>query len=868
MSPEDTAPTAGSTMLQAGHQFGVYRVESLLGSGGMAQVFRAVDTRLNRPVAIKVSLERFSERFGREARAIAALNHPNICTLYDVGPDYLVMELVEGETLAARIRRGLLPLNEVLRYGAQMADALAEAHNAGIVHRDLKPGNVMVTRHGVKVLDFGLAKVDAGDATVTQSHVVMGTPAYMAPEQIAGKSVGPQSDLFALGLMLYEMTAGQRPLPDASLGQALLVSRTTAGPVSKMRAEASALDGLITRLLAADPAKRPPNAAAVADELRALVTTKSHVSRKAVFIGITAIVLIGIAVTWWLARRTGEPLRLDAARIVPITNLPGRKLDPSYSPDGASIAFWWLGPDGNSPGIYVREGDAREPRRLTNGNDVSPAWSPDGAEIAFLRRNPTGANELMVVRVKSGPEQKLRDVKQGRPLLDYCRPLLTWTPDGKAIVIPTEDVDAGGRASLYRIGLHGEKPQRLFASTAGDGDCYPAFSPDGRWLAYALSERGSARMFVRRIGKDGLPDGSPQKVPEGIGTNAAWIRNPMWSPDSRGLIFAAGPRLMEWKFGVTSQELWVSGDSFQSLSLHWTGGILSQLVYAKSVLHQELRKLKLDADGRKAEGPPTEFMHRGWISIPQFSPDGNWLIYVSENKSLWIAAADGSNPRLLVNMPAGSGIHFSPDSRHIAFHNPDESFAPLYIVDLNEKGEKVAEHKLVQSDSFAIVGASWSPNDKYLYTMASKTPQRVMRVRVDTGEPEDLFEGATPVVAPDGRRIYYRKGLEGPSALFARSIDGDNVSNHEDEVVSGCVMMFGIVPTRRGIYYVACNERNEPLELRYFEFSSHHTFDLGSPPQGNQPILTLSADRRRLVYHTNLPDSGELTQVSFRPSDR
>jgi serine/threonine protein kinase len=342
MSPDDTSPIAGPTMLEAGRQFGVYRVESLLGSGGMAQVFRAVDTRLNRSVAIKVCLERFSERFGHEARAIAALNHPNICTLYDVGPDYLVMELVEGETLAARIRRGPLSFDEVLRYGAQMADALAEAHSAGIVHRDLKPGNVMVTRHGVKVLDFGLAKVDGRDATVTQSHVVMGTPAYMAPEQIAGRAVGPRSDLFALGLVLYE-AAGQRPVSDTSLGQALLAGSTTVAPVSKIRPEGSALDGLTVRLLSADPAQRLANAAAVAEELRALLAPKSHTARKAAFMAIAAIVLVGIIVTWWLARRSDEPARLDVAEIVPITNLPGNKLDPAYSPDGASIAFSWPG---------------------------------------------------------------------------------------------------------------------------------------------------------------------------------------------------------------------------------------------------------------------------------------------------------------------------------------------------------------------------------------------------------------------------------------------------------------------------------------------------------------------------------------------
>ena len=450
MVPEDSSTKTGPTILQAGTEFGFYRVETMLGAGGMAQVFRAVDTRLNRAVAIKVCLERFSDRFGREARAIATLNHPHICTLYDVGPDYLVMELVEGETLTAHIRRGPLPLETVLRYGAQIADALAEAHNAGIVHRDLKPGNVMVTRHGVKVLDFGLAKVEGVDATVTGPLVVMGTPAYMAPEQIGGQQVGPQSDLFALGLVLYELATGQRPLPDMSLGQALLGNSTVNTAVSKARAEASALDGLVARLLAADPSQRPASAAIVADELRELAAPKPRSSRWVAVTSIAAIVAVVAAVSWWLASRASESARLEVAGIVSITNLTGNKLDPAYSRDGASVAFSWRGQDGQSPGIYILDRDARQPRRLTDAkssiNDIAPAWSPDGTEIAFERLNTSGTHELIVVRATGGPERKLREVKQSPPLSGSSRPLLTWTADGNAIVIPTVDHDAGSRA--------------------------------------------------------------------------------------------------------------------------------------------------------------------------------------------------------------------------------------------------------------------------------------------------------------------------------------------------------------------------------------------------------------------------------------
>ena len=219
-------PTA--TVLHTGACLGPYRIEGKLGEGGMGEVFRAVDTRLGRVVAIKTTQERFSARFEGEARAIASLNHPNICTLHDVGPNYLVMELVEGETIAERLKRGPMPVEMVCHYGLQIAAALVEAHAKRIVHRDLKPGNIMIAKTGVKVLDFGLAK-SGQDETVTASRMVMGTPAYMAPEQREGKPADPRSDIYSLGCVLYEMstaariTSQRRPIP--SPGLARIVSR-------------------------------------------------------------------------------------------------------------------------------------------------------------------------------------------------------------------------------------------------------------------------------------------------------------------------------------------------------------------------------------------------------------------------------------------------------------------------------------------------------------------------------------------------------------------------------------------------------------------------------------------------------------------
>ncbi len=242
------------TELFAGACLGPYRIETKLGEGGMGEVFRALDTRLGRAVAIKVARKQFSARFEREGRAISSLNHPNICTLYDVGPNYLVMELVEGETIADRLKKGPLSREMALRYGAQIAATLAEAHGKGIVHRDLKPGNIMITKSGVKVLDFGLAKSEQDD-TLTVSRMVLGTPAYMAPEQREGKPADARSDIYSFGCVLSEMLTGRR----VGLQRQPLASR--------------ALERIVSRCLEQDPASRWQS---IAELERALAAATRH----------------------------------------------------------------------------------------------------------------------------------------------------------------------------------------------------------------------------------------------------------------------------------------------------------------------------------------------------------------------------------------------------------------------------------------------------------------------------------------------------------------------------------------------------------------------------------------------------------------
>ena len=321
----ESAPVSAIKTLSPGAKLGNFEIVELIGRGGMGEVYRAVDTRLNREVAIKVSLERFSDRFEREARAVAALNHPNICTLYDIGSNYLVMELVEGETLAACLKRGALSIEQTIEYGREIAEALAAAQAKGIVHRDLKPGNIMLTKSGVKVLDFGLAK-SAGDDTLTLTHVVVGTPAYMAPEQLGDGEVDSRADLFALGLVLYEMAAGKRAFPGKSLGPMLAAGAISAAPrLSVERAEIPArLDALVAKLLAKDPAQRCQSAAGVAAELsaqsdsltRPAVSVFGALVRPAVMVPIVLAVLLAILGGIWLYLRS-EKRRWAAEEAIP-----------------------------------------------------------------------------------------------------------------------------------------------------------------------------------------------------------------------------------------------------------------------------------------------------------------------------------------------------------------------------------------------------------------------------------------------------------------------------------------------------------------------------------------------------------------------
>jgi TolB-like protein len=300
------------TEKQWGARLGPYQIETKLGAGGMGEVFRAIDTRLGRAVAIKVVDQQFIARFEREARAISSLNHPHICTLYDIGPNYLVMELLEGETLSARLKSGPLPIDETLSYVAQIASALASAHEHGIVHRDLKPGNIMLTKSGAKVLDFGLATWE-GDDSLTGSRMVMGTPAYMAPEQREGKPADARTDIYSFGRVLYEMLTGVRPASPRK-------------PVPSRR-----LERIVSRCLELEPASRWQSAAQLERELGTVTA-----ARPWRWVSAAAVVLIAVAIFAWTQR--AAPVEIHSLAILGLENRSGdASLD--YFADGLSNAL-------------------------------------------------------------------------------------------------------------------------------------------------------------------------------------------------------------------------------------------------------------------------------------------------------------------------------------------------------------------------------------------------------------------------------------------------------------------------------------------------------------------------------------------------
>src|ERR1700674_2279236 len=409
-----------------GRHLGPYEILSSIGAGGMGEVYRARDTRLDRVVAIKVlpthlaDRSELRERFEREARTIAGLNHPHICVLFDIGQqdgiDYLVMEYLEGETLAHRLLKGPLPLEQVLQYAIEIADALDKAHRKGITHRDLKPGNIMLTKTGAKLLDFGLAKLrqDVAPATpyselptvnnaITAEGTILGTLQYMAPEQVEGKEVDARTDIFAFGVVVYEMATGKKAFEGKSQASLMAKILETDPPpmISLTPMTPPALDHVVRRCLAKDPDERWQSAKDICEQLRWISDSGTHSgvmvsalpeqkSRKPLMwvAGAIVIAVLAIAAAAFYLRRTPAPAEKQAIRFSVGPPEKGSfsgeiRSSPSVSPDGSKLVFAAdLGSTRSQ--LWIRSLDSPTARTLPGTENASdPFWSPDNRFVAF-----------------------------------------------------------------------------------------------------------------------------------------------------------------------------------------------------------------------------------------------------------------------------------------------------------------------------------------------------------------------------------------------------------------------------------------------------------------------------------------------------
>jgi serine/threonine protein kinase len=503
--PGVSDPATSTTMTMAasvgaGTVLGPYQIEAPLGQGGMGQVFSAIDTRLGRKVAIKLSTEPFSDRFGREAKAISSLNHPHICTLYDVGPNYLVMELVQGETLSQCLAKGPLSAGQILRCGMETADALTAAHSVGIIHRDLKPGNIMLSRNGVKVLDFGLAKFSCvmdgsqrEQETLTAKQTIMGTPAYMAPEQALGQAVDARADLFSLGVVMYEMATGRRPFqgdtPMATIDA--ILHKSPVRPSEFTPSISPGLEQVIEKALKKDREMRYQSASGMLADLKRLLrdterdsdsgrltlktqTTASSGRRRYLLVAmILAVALIGGVWRWSPAaswRRASSPAPLRR-----LTSDTGLTTESAISPDGKLVAYASDRAGQDNLDIWVQQVDGGSPLRLTSdpANESEPSFSPDGSQIVFRSERDGGG--IYTIPALGGESRLI--VKGG------FNP--RFSPDGTRIAYVNGLGGPGGvaRGELFVAPLVGGTPRRLVPENIGSA--YPVWSPDGKWILYA-----------------------------------------------------------------------------------------------------------------------------------------------------------------------------------------------------------------------------------------------------------------------------------------------------------------------------------------------------------------------------------------------
>ena len=786
---------------EPGSRVGAYEILEWIGAGGMGEVYRARDTRVDRQVALKVLPEEFFEneerraRFAREARVLASLNHPGIAVLYsfeEIGARHLiVMELVEGQSLAERLASGPLRFEECLSCAIQMAEALEAAHEKGIVHRDLKPANVMIGPRGrLKVLDFGLAKMlfpetpgaTAGPtltALPTADGVVMGTIAYMSPEQASGRPVDFRSDVFALGSILYEMSAGAAPFARASAAETLaaILKEEPASPGKTRPGLPAAFDSIVRRCLAKNPGDRYASMRDLGEDLvRARqaapdgLGSPEPAARRArlawVTAGATLLGLLVFAVVFLAVRapRTRPAAPAPApTRLTQLTDSLGLDTFPTFSPDGTQIAY--CSDREGSFEIYVRQltREGREIRITSNGYDnYEPDWSPDGSRIAFASRGVPG---VWVIPALGGEPRRLTSFG-GHP---------AWAPDGGTIAfqsgvvadMSTTNPGAAPPSSLWLVAAAGGDPVPLTrpgAPPGGHGS--PVFSPDGNEVVFAVwpqiwsvsRKDGSVRRIL------------PRKEDEGAGASRRLYFDPAFSPKG-DFLYSAGR-----DESLLNTSLWRSrapdrpGGSWGALERvtpdgtawlrHVAVSRAGKIAYAALSTTSNLWSCPLDSKSSLPSGaaaPLTRFAGARAM-MPRFSPDGRTIAFVLQRAStsleICIVNAGGGDTRPLTLGHGASYPAWLPDGSRIAFFTRRDGKRGIWVISLEGRTESLL---LPLADN--MQWPALSPDGKLLayWTDAPDRELSTWVAPLDGGParrvtPPDV-SAAYPRWSPDGRTL-------------------------------------------------------------------------------------------------------------------
>ncbi len=768
-------------MLTVGTKLGPYEIGAPLGAGGMGEVYRARDTRLERTVAIKILPAHLSsdpvrkQRFEREAKTISSLNHPHICVLYDVGHqdgiDYLVMECVEGETLAKRLEKGPLPLEQVLKYGAQIADGLDKAHRSGVVHRDLKPGNIMLTPTGAKLLDFGLAKPAAALASaatltavqaapVTEEGTIVGTFQYMSPEQVEGKEVDGRSDIFSLGAVLYEMVTGKRAFEGKSqLSVASAILEKEPEPISAAKPMTPpALNHAVKKCLAKLPDERWQSASDLASELKWIAEGGSQTGMPASILSsrrslnlagwflaaLFLLVLFGGGATWWFRAHQTPPTEYFHSSVSLAAN------DLALSPDGRFLALVAYSDQANKYVIWTHVVGSRNATALSGTEDAShPFWSPDSRSIGFFANG-----KLKRVDVTGGSAQVLCDAPNGRGG--------TWNHDG--IILFAPDFFSG----LYRLPSTGgpmtevTKPD---ASRFESSHRWPVFLPDGRHFLYLAANFSG--QFDKNTVYVGNLDADDKRTIVSASSNVAYA-------DPGYLLYMRDTVLVAQKFDANSFVL--SGEAhtisndlqyFPQTDLALFGVAGKSTLIAQTGKGADKSQLTwFDRTGKPAGaiGAPGAFAN------PAISPDGRRLTFEQTDRDgrhvdIWIhELATNATTRFTF----GPGLNELPvwgrDGDRIVYSSQRKLYFSLYQKNADGSG---SEQEMADLGGQQEVVWDWSRDGKYL--LVRKDAELLYLSSVDHQakpflQPKWIVRNAQ--FSPDGKWVAYSSNETGSWEVY------------------------------------------------------------------------------------------------------